>query len=284
MSNNGTKSMSIVVNTMTFDKCDCQNGLNNNLEQTDANKLKSTCKCIQKCRNSQMCSNEPVIENEKKIRKSLQSECKIPINSVKDTRFHVIREVSSPYTKDIISISKIKKYTKRLLFMLEELRVELPPNHEHCDRVIGLINNVQWFLKDLDQCSGNSDQMSILLEKYDNYRKEFYKLRENINNSKVCKSFVNKKNAVVKSSINCDDEVEIIKSCSCNNLTDDNCNGRPVYHCPGILDITKLADDEPKKNCKKVTFKKKFMNWLCCLKNTCCFCFPCQISVFCSTS
>lgn len=294
MSKNGPNSMS-AVNKIASDDIDCSKRLDNN-------DSKSTGIKCQKCqvtpdsevrRNSQTCPGDKTRAdvtakpNEKKARKTLMSECKIPKSSAKDTtRFRVIREVNSHCANDT-SISRITKCSKLLLFTLDELRGELSTSHECHDRVVGLINNVQWLLKDLDQCSGGSDQRSILLEKYNNYRKEYYNIRKNVDINRGSKRSGEKKNvsakASAKESISCDCEVEIIKSCSCfNDLSEDVTNGRSLNECPGILDVTKLASEGPKQNCKKVTFRKKLMNWLSWLKRYCCFSCSCDISVSCS--
>lgn len=107
--------------------------------------------------------------------------------SEETTKFKVMREVSLPCNGDIVvTLPKIIKNTKRLLFSLDEILNELPLTSQHRNMVDKLINKVKWFLQDLCQSSGSQDQLNVLLDTYDYYRSSYYCLRDHLNGSQQC--------------------------------------------------------------------------------------------------
>lgn len=116
-------------------------------------------------------------------RTSREPETNPTTKGAEDNRFQTIQAVSSLCTDDIAPLAKIRKFTKRLMFALDELRSEIPVTHKYYGTVGDLIEELQWFLKDLNDSNGTYDQKIILLEKYNCYRTAYYGLRSRINGS-----------------------------------------------------------------------------------------------------
>lgn len=219
--------------------------------------------------------------------------------------FQVISDAISAnsHPEPPVPVVKIVKCAEQLMVVLDELRVNLPSASEHCDAVIDLINRVQWLLKDLGQTSGSSDQTRILLEKYDNYRKSYYCLRNHITDMKQ----MSKQCTIIEQPDANDDENEAdemslrdansFKRCipedSCSVLNPEKENGKfdeslkRLYECPGLLDVTIHNGNKDLNACccksadKENNPKDKY-DWMNIIKNACCFCFPRQCFLFCS--
>lgn len=198
-----------------------------------------------------------------------------------------------------VPIAKIVKCAERLMVVLEELRVDLPSANEHCDSVIDLINKVHWFLKDLSQTSASCDQTQILLEKYNNYRKAYYCLRNHMTDMKqLCdRCNIARQPQVVDDCSeaeqdNSDNACDVVSVYSSDhypktNVPKSDGSLKGLYECPGLLDVTKNNDIQDacgglKERAEDKQRKWEKFDWMALVKDACCFCFPRQCFVFCS--
>lgn len=98
-----------------------------------------------------------------------------------DTKYQVTRSVSLPCTENTVALHMIVKYTKRLIFVLQELVADGTPTTCGQGRAVAkLLKKVRRFLEDLDQSTDVSDRLTALLNEYNGYRTEYYYLRNRI--------------------------------------------------------------------------------------------------------
>ncbi|VVC41924.1 Hypothetical protein CINCED_3A011900 [Cinara cedri] len=207
----------------------------------------------------------------------------------------VIQEKKNPVCKNVgqtVPVMKIVECTKHLMAVIEQLMVDMPPTNKHYNAVIGLLNKVQWLLKDLGQTSGSSDQSQILMENYDNYRKAYCCLRNHI----ACTKQLSEQREITRQprEVNVDEAEQMPSSEGYSNGSNISVDvfhiivmknskikrniSRRLYKCPGMmnLDIFENRDakhpDEPTRFVKD---DKKRDNWpISLLRNACTFCFP----------
>lgn len=222
----------------------------------------------------------------------------------RDTRFRVIRgAASSSCPKNTVSLHKIVKYTNRLMFSLNELNAESVRVRVTCEQrgaVDELINQVKWFLKDLEQSRESCDQLTVLLNTYDTYRTEYYKLRDRINGggadrkvrryrgcpSKGTASPCARDRASGEDSCATAEAVDSYVVVTLGRDDDPDCKepaaGKELDERPGLLDVTKVkpADCAAAAKCPSKAAERS-PNWSSYLYECYCFCFPCKCFAYC---
>lgn len=198
-----------------------------------------------------------------------------PTAASKAAKFQVVQKVSTPRIDDIVTVTKITKYTKRLLLMLDELRVETSADQKCRDAIIELIHVVQGFVKELEQQTDVSKPPTDkLLEMYDGYRKAYYCLRDQIGKDVTAAAGTTSEPPL--DSTKYDGWSTPVDHCSSDE------SGSPwikVHECPGVLDVTKDAacdnDMTSKGFCDVSYLSSNIADWMSTIKQYLCFCFPC---------
>lgn len=84
----------------------------------------------------------------------------------------------SSCVNDILMKTLIAKYAQRLMDKLAKISVNVSDDSEHVDGIAQLCRKAQRLIKDLDQVGGPCDSSTVLLNKYDCLRMEYYSLRD----------------------------------------------------------------------------------------------------------
>jgi len=91
-----------------------------------------------------------------------------------------LRMAHSSCANDILMKTLIAKYAQRLMDKLAKISVDVPDDSEHVDAIAQLCRKAQKLIKDLDQVGGPCDSSTVLLNKYDCLRMEYYSVRDGI--------------------------------------------------------------------------------------------------------
>lgn len=91
-----------------------------------------------------------------------------------------LRTGRSSCADDILMKSLIAKYAQRLMDKLAKISVNVSKDSKHVHAISQLCKKAQRLIKDLDQVGGPCDSSTVLLNKYDCLRMEYYSLRDEI--------------------------------------------------------------------------------------------------------
>jgi len=95
-------------------------------------------------------------------------------------KINVLRTARSSCANDILTKTLIAKYAQRLMDKLAKISVNIPDDSEHVNAIAKLCRKAQRLIKNLDQVGGPCDSSTVLLNKYDCLRMEYYTLRDRI--------------------------------------------------------------------------------------------------------
>lgn len=169
----------------------------------------------------------------------------------------IIRRVTSTCPdSDAATLSKLLKYTRRLMFALDELRADTSStSRKHRDAIVDLVYRVQWLLRDLDMSGETCDRLTIMLEMYNGYRKAYFRLRNQVDGCSkrsqvyVCCDRLTKTTVPSRRSLHppppSPTPIDLDQSdCDCGphawiGRTNNEKMGRELYPCPGVTDMTK---------------------------------------------
>jgi len=144
--------------------------------------------------NYTMCSNSKNIQKLTKIETEMMKNrqtpstaknyCEGEVKQASDfkcnDKINVLRTARSSCANDILMKTLIAKYAQRLMDKLSKISINIPDDSEHVNAIVKLCRKAQRLIKNLDQVGGPSDSTTVLLNKYDCLRMEYYSLRDKI--------------------------------------------------------------------------------------------------------
>lgn len=212
-----------------------------------------------------------------------------PTTVSQNAKIQLMRKVSMPRVDDMMTMATLIKYTRRLLFVLDELRQEMSAKHDRCcDAVTDLIHKIRLFYNDLKRTNAWDQQVDEFLEMYDCYRREYSCLRDQIECNGNGTEVGEFSRTLLPNVVEDSDEL-FVKSVMPSDgkqrsrttrgiwsrstgQQQEEITGNTVHECPGVFDVTKCKKHTTyDRNYDVYNLSSNFVHWI---KYCLCLCFP----------